>query len=157
MPARCVTCGHVGADDARFCSSCGKRIEPAADAPTQAMTPVSADDPPPSVSGPPGAAATAEMVVTAGHRSGTRFELAGDRIAVGRHPDSDVFLDDITVSRRHVQLEAGPAGYLLRDVGSLNGTYVNGHRIDGEITLRSGDELQVGKFKLLYLLSPTGP
>ena len=78
----------------------------------------------------------------------------GDRVTVlttaGRHPRSDIFLDDITVSRRHVEVSHGPSGeYVLRDVGSLNGTYVNRHRID-EITLTDGDEVQIGKFKLVF-------
>ncbi|WP_420626309.1 FHA domain-containing protein [Candidatus Poriferisodalis sp.] len=149
MAVTCGSCGKSSADDARFCSGCGKRLDPTADAPTEVLSPVGATEIPPY-------SGAAELVVTSGHRSGTRFELAGDRVTVGRHPDSDVFLDDITVSRRHVILELVPAGHILRDVGSLNGTYVNGNRTDGEVTLRGGDELQVGKFKLLYLVSSVG-
>lgn len=149
MAIVCGRCGYSNSDDARFCSGCGTRLDSSADVPTEVLSPVGATDAPPY-------SGVAELVVTSGHRSGTRFELAGDRVTVGRHPDSDVFLDDITVSRRHVVLELGPAGHTLRDVGSLNGTYVNGIRTDGEISLRGGDELQVGKFKLLYLVSSVG-
>lgn len=149
MAIVCSTCGMSSADDARFCSSCGTRLDASVDAPTEVLSPVGVTEVPPY-------SGQAELVVTSGHRSGTRFELAGDRVTVGRHPDSDVFLDDITVSRRHVVLELGPAGHILYDVGSLNGTYVNGIRTDGEVTLRGGDELQVGKFKLLYLVSSVG-
>ncbi len=149
MAIVCGTCGTSSADDARFCSSCGTRLDASVDAPTEVLSPVGVTEVPPY-------SGQAELVVTSGHRSGTRFELAGDRVTVGRHPDSDVFLDDITVSRRHVVLELGPAGHVLYDVGSLNGTYVNGIRTDGEVTLRGGDELQVGKFKLLYLVSSVG-
>lgn len=149
MAIVCGRCGYSNSDDARFCSGCGTRLDSSADAPTEVLSPVGATDAPPY-------SGAAELVVTSGHRSGTRFELAGDRVTVGRHPDSDVFLDDITVSRRHVVLELGAAGHTLRDVGSLNGTYVNGIRTDGEISLRGGDELQVGKFKLLYLVSSVG-
>lgn len=149
MSVTCGACGHECVDEARFCSSCGLRLDPGTEAPTEVLSPVAAAEIP-RYSG------AAELVVTSGHRSGTRFELAGERVTVGRHPDSDVFLDDITVSRRHVLLELGSAGHILRDVGSLNGTYVNGHRTDGEVTLRGGDELQVGKFKLLYLVSSVG-
>ena len=75
-------------------------------------------------------------------------------MTVGRHPESDIFLDDITVSRRHVELSANNVGYVIRDVGSLNGTYLNGERLeDSEALLTNGDELQIGKFKLLYLVS----
>ena len=68
----------------------------------------------------------------------------------GRHPESDIFLDDITVSRRHAEFLRQVSGYLVRDVGSLNGTYVNRERID-EGTLRNGDEVQIGKFRLVFL------
>ncbi len=74
-------------------------------------------------------------------------------VRAGRHPESDIFLDDITVSRRHVEITPGPDGALtLRDVGSLNGTYVNRERID-EVKLAPGDEVQIGKFKLVYLVA----
>ena len=149
MAIVCGRCGYSNADEARFCSGCGTRLDHSADVPTEVLSPVGVTEVPPY-------SGQAELVVTSGHRSGTRFELAGDRVTVGRHPDSDVFLDDITVSRRHVVLELGPAGHILYDVGSLNGTYINGVRTDGEVTLRSGDELQVGKFKLLYLVSSVG-
>ena len=149
MSVTCGTCGMASAEDARFCSGCGTRLDTTGDSPTEILVPVRVTEVPPY-------AGQAELVVTSGHRSGTRFELAGDRVTVGRHPDSDIFLDDITVSRRHVVLELGPAGHILIDVGSLNGTYVNGVRTDGEVKLSSGNELQIGKFKLLYLISSFG-
>jgi pSer/pThr/pTyr-binding forkhead associated (FHA) protein len=90
------------------------------------------------------------LVVTAGPRAGTRYELDDDVVTAGRHPDSAIFLDDITVSRRHVELRRGEAGWEVADVGSLNGTYVNGTRVERHI-LESGDELQIGKFKLLFV------
>ena len=71
----------------------------------------------------------------------------------GRHPESDIFLDDITVSRRHAEIEQRPDGKaVIRDVGSLNGTYVNRERIE-EAVLEGGDEVQIGKFKLVYLVA----
>jgi pSer/pThr/pTyr-binding forkhead associated (FHA) protein len=70
---------------------------------------------------------------------------------VGRHPDSEIFLDDITVSRRHVVLDRTESGYVLRDVGSLNGTYVNRQRAD-EAPLRHGDEVQIGRYRLSFVL-----
>ena len=69
-------------------------------------------------------------------------------------PDSDIELDDITVSRRHAEIEHVASGYVVRDVGSLNGTYVNAERIEGDVTLNQGDEVQVGKFKLVFLIGP---
>ncbi len=69
----------------------------------------------------------------------------------GRHPESDIFLDDITVSRRHAEIERRGEGYVVRDVGSLNGTYLNRERIE-EAALENGDEVQIGKFKLVFFL-----
>ncbi|HCB33981.1 MAG TPA: hypothetical protein DEP69_02040 [Acidimicrobiaceae bacterium] len=144
----CRICGFENSEAARFCSGCGTHLATEADAVTQGLTPLLAipGDGRPDV----------ELVITSGHRAGNRFGVVGPRISVGRHPDSDVFLDDVTVSRHHVELLEGPTGYALRDVGSLNGTYVNGERISEEVVLASGDELQVGKFRLLYIVSSVG-
>jgi pSer/pThr/pTyr-binding forkhead associated (FHA) protein len=76
--------------------------------------------------------------------------------SVGRHPASDLFLDDVTVSRRHVEVRRAPEGYTLRDVGSLNGTYLNRERIEDEVPVHNGDEFQVGKLRLLFLVESTG-
>jgi len=90
------------------------------------------------------------LVVKRGPNAGSRFVLEHDKTEAGRHPDSDIFLDDITVSRRHAEFVRQGTDYLVRDVGSLNGTYVNRERID-EGTLSNGDEVQIGKFRLVYL------
>ena len=94
----------------------------------------------------------AALLVTRGPNAGSRFVLAPDDAitTIGRHPDSDIFLDDITVSRRHAEVRRQEAVYWAHDVGSLNGTYLNRQRIDNT-PLASGDELQVGKFRLLFL------
>lgn len=92
---------------------------------------------------------TGILVVLAGPKAGSRYALDAAVVTAGRHPDSDIFLDDVTVSRRHVELRREGSQYLVRDVGSLNGTYVNRARID-EAVLADGDELQVGKFKLVF-------
>jgi pSer/pThr/pTyr-binding forkhead associated (FHA) protein len=93
---------------------------------------------------------TALLVVRRGPASGARFLLDADVTTAGRHPDSDIFLDDITVSRHHAEFRRDGRNFQLRDLGSLNGTYVNRSRID-ETTLVSGDEVQIGKYRLLYL------
>jgi hypothetical protein len=96
---------------------------------------------------------TALLIVKRGPNAGSRFLLDKEVTTVGRHPDSDIFLDDVTVSRRHAEFSRGAgaeAAFSVRDVGSLNGTYLNRERID-EATLASGDEVQVGKFRLVYL------
>ena len=90
------------------------------------------------------------LVVKRGTDDGARFPLESRDDQVGRHPESDIFLDDITVSRRHAEFVTEGQVTTVRDVGSLNGTYVNRARID-EAVLASGDEVQIGKFKLVYL------
>ncbi|MGY9072378.1 MAG: FHA domain-containing protein [Acidimicrobiales bacterium] len=153
MPGNfCNECGHDNPIGARFCASCGHQLQMVEDLHTEGFDPVHVGEA--DSSGPHGV--EGELVVTAGHRAGTRCGFSGDLVTVGRHPKSDVFLDDITVSRRHVELARTPTGYLARDTGSLNGTYVNGERIDGELPLTNGDELQVGKFKMLYLMTSMG-
>jgi pSer/pThr/pTyr-binding forkhead associated (FHA) protein len=95
---------------------------------------------------------SAMLVVLRGPNAGSRFLLDSDLVTAGRHPDSDVFLDDVTVSRRHAEFRRSGGGYEVRDVGSLNGTYVNRDRVD-EVPLSNGDEVQVGKFRLVYYVS----
>jgi pSer/pThr/pTyr-binding forkhead associated (FHA) protein len=95
---------------------------------------------------------SAMLVVQRGPNAGSRFLLDADLVTAGRHPDSDVFLDDVTVSRRHAEFRRSPGGFEVRDVGSLNGTYVNRDRVD-EVVLSNGDEVQVGKYRLVYYVS----
>ncbi|MCP3939020.1 MAG: FHA domain-containing protein [Actinomycetia bacterium] len=109
------------------------------------MDPLEPEPTQPAVAAP----TDAWLVVSGGHRSGTRFPLSGELVTAGRHPDSDIFLDDITVSRRHVEIRRVAGSRTIADVGSLNGTYLNGERID-EGVLGDGDEVQIGKFKLVY-------
>ncbi len=96
---------------------------------------------------------SALLIVQHGPTAGARFLLDAERTTVGRHPKADIFLDDVTVSRKHAEFLSSPNGYLVRDVGSLNGTYVNRVRID-EALLVAGDEVQIGKFRLTYHPSP---
>jgi hypothetical protein len=96
---------------------------------------------------PPG---TGLLIVVRGPNAGSRFLLDDDFTSAGRHPDSDIFLDDVTVSRRHAEFYRQGDRFTVRDVGSLNGTYVNRERIE-EAELFGGDEVQIGKFRLLFL------
>ncbi|HTW99743.1 MAG TPA: FHA domain-containing protein [Acidimicrobiales bacterium] len=154
----CHNCGHRNPPGVNFCSSCGTALATPADT-TIAFVP---EDP----SGEAGedelgvsiselAEGTGILVVKRGPDAGGRYVLDRDVTRVGRHPDSDIFLDDITVSRRHAEFERAERGYVLRDVGSLNGTYVNRERIE-ETPLVSGDEVQIGKFKLVFLAAQAG-
>ena len=99
---------------------------------------------------PPGMAL---LVVRRGPNAGARFLLDHDVTTSGRHPDSDIFLDDVTVSRRHAEFHRGSGGFTVRDVGSLNGTYVNRERVESA-TLSNGDEVQIGKFRLVFIAGP---
>ncbi|MFD0559353.1 FHA domain-containing protein [Stackebrandtia endophytica] len=99
---------------------------------------------------PPG---TALLLVRRGPNAGARFLLDLDVTTSGRHPDSDIFLDDVTVSRRHAEFHREGTTFTVRDVGSLNGTYVNRERVE-TATLGNGDEVQVGKFRLVFISGP---
>jgi pSer/pThr/pTyr-binding forkhead associated (FHA) protein len=99
---------------------------------------------------PPGMAL---LVVRRGPNAGARFLLDHDLTTSGRHPDSDIFLDDVTVSRRHAEFHRGQNAFTVRDVGSLNGTYVNRERVESA-TLSNGDEVQIGKFRLMFIAGP---
>ena len=95
---------------------------------------------------------TALLVVLRGPNTGARFLLDDDQVLSGRHPDSDIFLDDVTVSRKHAVFRRTSGGFVVHDVGSLNGTYVNRELVD-EAVLTTGDEVQIGKFRLVFYAS----
>lgn len=96
---------------------------------------------------------SALLIMQRGPSAGARFLLDDDRTVAGRSPDADIFLDDVTVSRKHVEFVREGGGFVVRDVGSLNGTYVNRTRIE-QALLRSGDEVQIGKFRMTFHPSP---
>lgn len=98
---------------------------------------------------------SAILVVKRGPNAGSRFLLDQATTSAGRHPDSDIFLDDVTVSRRHAEFRQEDGGYQVVDVGSLNGTYVNREPTDSA-TLTNGDEVQIGKFRLVFLTGGSG-
>lgn len=93
---------------------------------------------------------SAMLLVQRGPDAGARFLLDTDVVTVGRHPDSDIFLDDISVSRRHATFTRSASGYVISDLGSLNGSYVNRDRIDTDVALSGGDEVQIGKYRLIF-------
>ena len=137
MTQLCDACGHSNSAGSRFCSSCGRSLNPENEVSTEALETFGGIDSDVTLDAPSTGAA---LVVASGHQAGTRYAITSTHLTVGRHPDSDIFLDDITVSRRHVELRQGSVGYLLKDVGSLNGTYLNGERLpDGETPLTNGD------------------
>jgi len=93
---------------------------------------------------------SAMLLVQRGPDAGARFLLDTDVVTVGRHPDSDIFLDDISVSRRHATFTRTDGLYVVSDLGSLNGSYVNRDRIDTDVVLSGGDEVQIGKYRLIF-------
>jgi hypothetical protein len=101
-------------------------------------------------------AGSALLIAHSGPNRGARFLLDQDVTSAGRHPDADIFLDDVTVSRKHVEFRRTGTGFTLVDAGSLNGTYVNNDRVDS-LALRSGNEVQIGKFRLTYYASEAAP
>ena len=152
----CHNCGHRNPEGVNFCSSCGNALSTGGDDATVTLRALDHGDgidesPSNALGGVPHG--TGVLVVTRGSNAGVRYMLDVGVTQAGRHPDSDIFLDDITVSRRHAeftQVEGGRCA--IADVGSLNGTYVNRERID-KATLSPGDEVQIGKFKLVYLVA----
>ena len=95
------------------------------------------------------------LVVKRGPNAGARFLLDQETTTAGRHPEADIFLDDVTVSRRHAEFRKNGDTFEVVDVGSLNGTYVNREPVDSAV-LANGDEVQIGKFRLVFLTGPKG-
>ncbi len=158
----CTACGTENPPGSRFCTNCGSALPEAAYPGGPETTSVlSAAGGLPDIDGDFSADAhqgavdalapgSALLVVKRGPNAGSRFLLDQDVTTAGRHPDSDIFLDDVTVSRRHAEFRREGSGYTVHDVGSLNGTYVNRERIEA-VPLSGGDEVQIGKFRLVYL------
>ncbi|MFZ4718524.1 MAG: FHA domain-containing protein [Ilumatobacteraceae bacterium] len=157
----CNQCGHRNPPEASFCSSCGSvldrfddrtitlgKVDRLQDAPGPGDDVVVRMADLPAESG--------SLVVRSGAQAGTALSLEATLTRLGRHPESEISLDDITVSRRHAEIERTGDGYLVRDAGSLNGTYVNGQRIEDAVLLHQGDEVQVGKFRLVFFQRADG-
>ena len=151
----CGRCGHGNPDGANFCARCGAPLGGTEDT-TVSLHVSSAEREEPDVENEELAVSLDELesgqgllVVKRGPNAGSKFLLDKDSTGAGRHPSSDIFLDDITVSRRHAEILREGGRFIVKDVGSLNGTYVNRERVD-VAELASGDELQIGKFKLVF-------
>jgi pSer/pThr/pTyr-binding forkhead associated (FHA) protein len=145
----CTRCGHPNKDEARYCANCGAPLH---EDTTMGIAPIDVEEetgddfPLPGDHLDPGQGL---LLVKRGQNAGSTFLVDADTTTIGRSPESDVFLDDITVSRRHAELRRTGGRFELRDLGSLNGTYVNRERVDA-VSLSSGDEVQIGKFKLAF-------
>ncbi len=145
----CSSCGHENLPGSRFCSSCGAPLPTDPDERTLSLTVDPSTGEQVAVE-PADLTGAGLLVVTRGPNSGSKFEIEQRVTTLGRHPDSDIFLDDVTVSRRHVEITRDGESFTVADAGSLNGTYLNRERIE-KAALSSGDELQVGTFRLLFL------
>jgi pSer/pThr/pTyr-binding forkhead associated (FHA) protein len=143
MAASCPSCGYDNPLGANFCSSCGEELRAAIDSETERITIADRDPDRAAIHG-------AVLVVREGPKRGSRIALDEDQISIGRQENSDIFLDDITVSRNHATLTRLGGKFRVTDSGSMNGTYVNKTLVD-HADLADGDELQIGKFKLVYL------
>jgi pSer/pThr/pTyr-binding forkhead associated (FHA) protein len=149
----CPECGFVNADGANYCQKCGAFLgaTPAGSSDTTVAYQVDETGELRPVDVESVVAEGASLVIrSGGGRAGETFKVAGERMTVGRSPDAEVFLDDVTVSRNHALLVRRRDGLYIDDLGSLNGTYVNRRRIESH-KLEHGDELQIGKYKLTYL------
>lgn len=156
MSVFCNQCGHRNPDGARFCSSCGAALEASGgEETTITFLPPEAGDEEELTVGTAERADGVSLVVKRGPNAGARFALDKAVTRAGRHPESDIFLDDVTVSRRHAEFVRQGSGFVVRDVGSLNGTYLNRERIEEQV-LNHGDEVQIGKFKLVFLAGSEG-
>jgi pSer/pThr/pTyr-binding forkhead associated (FHA) protein len=168
----CTNCGHDNPEGANFCAQCGSPLTAAPPQPgassrvptgdtTKTIPPVVVDEQSDGLSSADEAAVDAlpkgsgMLIVQRGPNAGSRFLLDHDSTTAGRHVDSDIFLDDISVSRRHVQFLRTPDGIVAKDLGSLNGTYVNRELVD-EALLQPEDEVQIGKFRLVFYASHAG-
>ena len=147
----CPECGFQNPEAANFCSKCGAALvrDPGGSDTTMAFTPEDLDEDSPleelGMEGP------ALVVRSGGGRAGEHFVPQGERTTIGRSPDCDIFLDDVTVSRTHAVLLRNNGSFVIEDQGSLNGTFVNRHRIESAV-LAADDEVQIGKYRMTFLV-----
>jgi pSer/pThr/pTyr-binding forkhead associated (FHA) protein len=165
----CTNCGHENPEGSNFCGRCGAALTPPGEATIRVPTGDTTKNIPTMVEEHGSEPLTAEqeaavtglpqgsalLIVQRGANAGARFLLDTDVVTAGRHQESDIFLDDISVSRKHATFTRTPEGVVVKDLGSLNGTYVNRDLVE-ERLLRPGDEVQIGKFRLVFFASPHG-
>jgi FHA domain-containing protein len=141
----CSECGFQSPESASYCARCGALlVRDTTGETTVSLGPDEVDVTSDSIDGP------ALVVRSGGGRAGESFEAIGDRALIGRSPECDVFLDDVTVSRRHAELTREGNVFTIRDLGSLNGTFVNKRRIESSV-LEDDDEVQIGKYRMTFL------
>ncbi len=151
MTEVCPTCGAEVTPQMKFCAECGTKLDrgqstvsyaPAFEEGGGEVAPAAGVD----------GAALIELDQVEGTAGRRMHDIGDEVVTVGRGPESNIFLDDVTVSRKHAEIERGEKGYRIRDVGSLNGTYVNRVRVDA-VDLRNGDEIQIGKYRFKFVFA----
>ena len=149
----CPECGFQNPEAANYCSRCGTLLvkeDPGSET-TMSYVPEEREEEGSVSLEELGAEGPALVVRSGGGRTGEHFVPQGERTTIGRSPDCDIFLDDVTVSRKHAVLIERDGDLYIEDQGSLNGTYLNRRRIESAAKLENGDELQIGKYKLTFL------
>ena len=148
----CPECGFQNPEAANYCAKCGALLVRDSGAETtMAYLPDDREDDAAEILEDLGVKGPALVVRSGGGRTGETFHPEGERTTIGRSPDCDIFLDDVTVSRKHAVLVRRDGSFFIEDLGSLNGTFLNRRRIEsGELS--DGDELQIGKYRLTFLL-----
>ncbi|MBA2374568.1 MAG: FHA domain-containing protein [Rubrobacteraceae bacterium] len=148
----CPECGSEVAVGMKFCSECGTRLDPGGTTVSYSPSFAEDDDEATSSSVPAKGAALIELDQVEGTAGRRMHDVGVEAVTIGRVPQCDIFLDDVTVSRKHAEVLRGDHGFRIRDVGSLNGTYVNRVRVDS-VDLRNGDEIQVGKYRFKFVFT----
>jgi pSer/pThr/pTyr-binding forkhead associated (FHA) protein len=147
----CPNCGAEVTRQMKFCAECGTKLDQGQT--TASYAPAFEEEgEAPLAAGIDGAAALIELDQVEGTAGRRMHDIGEETVTVGRSPESNIFLDDVTVSRKHAEIERGERGYRIRDVGSLNGTYVNRVRVDA-VDLRNGDEIQIGKYRFKFVFA----
>jgi len=148
----CPECGFQNPEAANYCAKCGALLARESGAETtMAYLPDEREDDAAEILEDLGVKGPALVVRSGGGRAGETFHPEGERTTIGRSPDCEIFLDDVTVSRKHAVLTRRDGGFFIEDLGSLNGTFLNRHRIESA-ELNDGDELQIGKYRLMFLM-----
>ena len=146
----CSECGFQNPEAANYCSRCGSLLAKGDAQPTETTQSFSAEDVGDLDHEDFGLEGPALVVRSGGGRAGESFRPSGDRTRIGRSPDCEIFLDDVTVSRNHAVLVEANGKFTVEDQGSLNGTFVNRKRIDSA-PLQEGDEVQIGKYRMTFI------
>ena len=148
----CPSCGASVTEDMKFCPECGAKLAHGQSTVSFAPSFMEEEEEVSSAASGPNGASLIELDQVEGTAGRRMHDIGTDVVTVGRSPESDIFLDDVTVSREHAEIVRGEKGFRIRDVGSLNGTYVNRVRVDA-VDLRNQDEIQIGRYRFKFVFT----